>query len=218
MHPLEKFTRKTEVPTQPASTTTTFRGSVLSSETPVAPAPWIRSMAPVPAPTAEAAKPPAPPPPSPEQIAAPFKERIAQLEKELAAERSRLVEVVRRIDTDLQQFESNARELVVDMALVAARVFVGEAVPVEAVKNAVGKAMENLPLTPSMTLRVAAANADALKGHVPATLTIAVDPNLKPGDCRLEAEAGGVDGRLEVRAHELRQRLLATLLDGREAE
>jgi flagellar biosynthesis/type III secretory pathway protein FliH len=83
------------------------------------------------------------------------------------------------------------------------------------VKNAVGKAVENLSLTPGMVLRIAAANAEALKDHVPQELKIVVDPTLKPGDCRLDSDSGGVDARLEVRAHELRQRLLATLLDGR---
>ena len=82
-------------------------------------------------------------------------------------------------------------------------------------RSAVIEAIDNLPLTPGMTLHVAAANADALKDQVPAALKISVDPNLKPGDCRLESDSGGVDARLEVRAHELRQRLLATLLDGR---
>ena len=101
------------------------------------------------------------------------------------------------------------------MALVAARVFVGETGSVEAIKNVVAKAIESLPLTPGMTLHVAAANAEALKGQLPATLRISVDPGLKPGDCRLESDSGGVDARLEVRAHELRQRLLAALLDGR---
>jgi flagellar biosynthesis/type III secretory pathway protein FliH len=94
-------------------------------------------------------------------------------------------------------------------------VFVGETGSVEAIKNVVAKAIESLPLTPGMTLHVAAANAEALKGQLPATLRISVDPGLKPGDCRLESDSGGVDARLEVRAHELRQRLLAALLDGR---
>lgn len=217
MHPLEKFTRKSEPVAQPASPTpTTFRGTVLAPDTPVAPPPWVRVVAPPMPVVAEAPKaPPAPPPPSPEQVAAPFKAKLAELEAQLAAERGRMVAVVQKIDADLQQFESNARALIVDMSLVAARVFVGETVPAEAVKNAVGKAIENLPLTPGMTLHVAAANADALKDQVPTALKISVDPNLKPGDCRLESDSGGVDGRLEVRAHELRQRLLATLLDGR---
>lgn len=225
MHPLEKFTRRNEPVAQSASSIvskanaaapTTFRGTVLSPDTPVAPPPWVRVAAPPRPVVAEApAAPPAPPPPSPEQVAAPFKAKIAELEQQLAAERARMVAVVQKVDADLQQFESNARALIVDMALVAARVFVGETVPAEAVKNAVGKAIENLPLTPGMTLHVAAANADALKDQVPTALRISVDPNLKPGDCRLEADSGGVDARLEVRAHELRQRLLATLLDGR---
>jgi hypothetical protein len=222
MHPLEKFTRKANAaPPAPAPTSSaaTFRGTVLSPDAPVAPPPWVRLLEPPP-PDAfeEPLAPLPPPPPSPEQIAAPFKARIAELERQLATERSRMVNVVQKVDADLQQFESNARALIVDMALVAARVFVGETVPTEAVKNAVGKAVENLPLTPGMTLYVASANADAIKEHVPASLKIMVDPNLKPGDCRLDSDNGGIDGRLEVRAHELRQRLLATLLDGREAE
>jgi len=219
MHPLERFTRKAEPELRPASTATTFRGTVLAAGTPVALPPWARQQLPAPEEPASSPSPPAapaaPPPPSPEQVAAPLKAKIAELEGQLAAERKRLVEVTKKIDADLVQFESNARALIVDMALVAARVFVGESAPVEAVKNAVGKALESLPLTPGMTLRVAAANAEALKDHVPATLKIAVDPNLKPGDCRLESDSGGVDARLEVRAHELRQRLLAALLDGR---
>ena len=221
MHPLEKFTRKTAVLPTPAATTTTttFRGSVLSPGAPVSLPPWVRMLEPPPDALEEqvvaAAAPPAPPPPSPEQIAAPFKARIAELEAQLAAERARMAAAAQKVDLDLQRFESNARALIVDMALVAARVFVGETVSVEAVTNAVGKAIENLPLTPGMTLRVAAANAEALKSKVPDTLKIVVDPTLKPGDCRLDSESGGVDARLEVRAHELRQRLLATLLDGR---
>jgi hypothetical protein len=221
MHPLERFTRKSEPELRSASTTpTAFRGTVLAAGTPVTLPPWVRNTLPPPEEVSEfapaaSAPPPLPPPPSPEQIAAPFKAKIAALEQQLAAERTRIVEVAQKVDADLVQFESTARALIVDMALVAARVFVGEAAPVEAVRNAVGKALESLPLTPGMTLHVAGANAEALKEHVPATLKIAVDPNLKPGDCRLESDSGGVDGRLEVRAHELRQRLLAALLDGR---
>jgi hypothetical protein len=219
MHPLEKFTRKSPLAPPPTTTTTTaFRGVVLAPGTPVAPPPWVRMLEPPPVEFEEPPEPPPPPPPSPEQIVAPFKAKIAELERQIAAERARMVEVAHKVDADLQQFESNARALIVDMALVAARVFVGETVPAEAVKNAVGKAIENLPLTPGMTLHVAAAHAEALKNQVPATLKIAVDPSLKPGDCRLESDSGGVDARLETRAHELRQRLLATLLDGREAE
>ena len=218
MHPLEKFTRKMEHRSTTASMppSVPFRGMVLSADMPVSAAPWVRvpqSVAPT---EPELAKsPPPPPPPSPEQVAAPFKEQIALLEAQLIAERARFIEVSQKIDLDLQHFESNARALIIDMALVAARVFVGETGSVEAIKNVVAKAIESLPLTPGMTLHVAAANAEALKGQLPATLRISVDPSLKPGDCRLESDSGGVDARLEVRAHELRQRLLAALLDGR---
>jgi hypothetical protein len=218
MHPLERFTRKSESDLRPASSTpTAFRGTVLAADAPVSLPPWVRSVAPPPEEAAldEPEAPPPPPAPSPEQIAAPFKAKIAALEQQLTAERARMVEVAQRIDADLTQFESTARALIVDMALVAARVFVGETLPVDAIKNAVGKAIEGLPLTPGMTLHVAAANAEALKDQVPATLRISVDPRLVPGDCRLESDSGGVDARLEVRAHELRQRLLAALLDGR---
>jgi hypothetical protein len=220
VHPLEKFTRKAEHQHQPEPTsTTTFRGTILSAGTPVAPPPWVRAL-PEPAAAAvieapKTATPAAPPPPSPDEVAAPFKAKIAELERQLAAERARMVETTKKVEADLQQFESNARALIVDMALVAARVFVGEVVSADAVKNAVGKAVENLSLTPGMVLRIAAANAEALKDHVPQELKIVVDPTLKPGDCRLDSDSGGVDARLEVRAHELRQRLLATLLDGR---
>jgi hypothetical protein len=217
MHPLEKFTRKMEHRSATASMSPSvpFRGMVLSADMPVSAAPWVRvpqSVAPT---EPELAKSPPPPPPSPEEVAAPFKEQIALLEAQLTAERARFIEVSQKIDLDLQHFESNARALIIDMALVAARVFVGETGSVEAIKNVVAKAIESLPLTPGMTLHVAAANAEALKGQLPATLRISVDPSLKPGDCRLESDSGGVDARLEVRAHELRQRLLAALLDGR---
>jgi hypothetical protein len=216
MHFLEKFTKKTDFEVKPTAQTT-YRGAVLSADTPVSPPPWVRSTTtPVEAPKAAAApSPPPPPAPTPEELVAPYKLKISELQAELATERQRMVGVAQRIDQDLVRFESNARALIIDMALVAAQVFVGSETPVQAIKNAVAKAIETLPLTPSMVLHVAAANADAMKDHVPATLKVMVDPGLRPGDCRLSSENGGVDARLEVRAQELRQRLIAALLDGR---
>jgi hypothetical protein len=217
MHFLEKFTKKTDFELKTTSATT-YRGAILSADTPVSSPPWIRSStASVEQPKA-AVPPPSPPPPptpTPEELIAPYKQKISELQAELAVERQRMVGVAQRIDQDLVRFESNTRALIIDMALVAAQVFVGSEIPVEAIKNAVAKASETLPITPSMVLFVAAANADAMKDHVPATLKIVVDPALKPGDCRLSSENGGVDARLEVRAQELRQRLIAALLDGR---
>lgn len=219
MHFLEKFTKKTDFEVK-ATSQTTYRGAVLSADTPVSSPPWVRSSTtPGEQPKAAAAtpppSPPMPPTPTPEELIAPYKQKISELQADLAVERQRMIGVAQRIDQDLVRFESNARALIIDMSLVAAQVFVGSETPVEAVKNAVSKAIETLPLTPSMVLSVAAANADALKDHVPATLKIVVDPALKPGDCRLSSENGGVDARLEVRAQELRQRLIAALLDGR---
>lgn len=218
MHPLEKFTRKTEFAIK-QTTQTTYRGAILEPGAPVSMPPWVAA---APAKTVAAgpatpSPPPPPPPPAPssEEIVAPYKRKISELEGQLAQERQRISSAVERIEQDLTRFESNARTLIVDMALIAAQVFVGSEASVEAIKNVVGKAIEALPLTPTTVLYVAPQNADALKEQSPSSLKIAVDPTLKPGDCRLSSESGGVDGRLETRAQELRQRLLTALLDGR---
>jgi len=218
MHPLEQFTRKTEFATK-QTTQTAYRGAILEPGAPVSMPPWATSAPAKPVTVAPATPspppPPPPPPPSPEEIVAPYKRKISELEGQLAQERQQMSSVVERIEQDLTRFESNARALIVDMALIAAQVFVGSEASVEAIKNVVGKAIEALPLTPTTVLYVAPQNADALKEQPPSTLKIAVDPTLKPGDCRLSSENGGVDGRLETRAQELRQRLLTALLDGR---
>ena len=218
MHPLEQFTRKTEFAIK-ETTQTVYRGVILEPGAPVSMPPWAASapakpVAADPA-TPSPPSPPPPPAPSPDEIVAPYKRKISELEGQLAQERQRMSSAVERIEEDLTRFESNARALIVDMALIAAQVFVGSEASVEAIKNVVGKAIEALPLTPTTVLYVAPQNADALKEQPPSFLKIAVDPTLKPGDCRLSSENGGVDGRLETRAQELRQRLLTALLDGR---
>jgi flagellar biosynthesis/type III secretory pathway protein FliH len=218
MHPLEQFTRKTEFAIKP-TTQTTYRGAILEPGAPVSIPPWAaaapaKTVAADPA-TPSPTAPPPPPAPSPDEIAAPYKRKISELEGQLTQERQRMSSAVERIEQDLTHFESNARELIVDMALIAAQVFVGSEASVEAIRNVVSKAIESLPLTPTTVLYVAPQNADALKEQPPSSLKIAVDPTLKPGDCRLSSENGGVDGRLETRAQELRQRLLTALLDGR---
>lgn len=215
MHPLEQFTKKTHF-TITQTTQTTYRGAVLEPGTPVSRPPWaetapVRPVAVAP----EAPPPPSPPAPTPEEIIAPYRRKVSELEGQLARERQQMSSAVQRIEQDLTRFESNARALIVDMALIAAQVFVGSEAPVEAIKNVVTKAIEALPLTPTAVLYVAPQNADALKEQPPSAVKIAVDPTLKPGDCRLSSEHGGVDGRLETRAQELRQRLLTALLDGR---
>jgi flagellar biosynthesis/type III secretory pathway protein FliH len=218
MHPLEQFTRKTEFAIKP-TTPTTYRGAILDPGAPVSLPPWAAAAPakPVAAEPATPATPAPPPPPTPtaDEIAAPYKRKISELEKQLAQERQQMASAVQRIEQDLTRFESNARALIVDMSLTAAQVFVGSEAPVEAIRNVVGKVIEVMPLTPTTVLYVAPQNAEALKDQPPSTLKIAVDPALKPGDCRLSSEHGGIDGRLETRAQELRQRLLTALLDGR---
>lgn len=220
MHPLEQFTRKTEFAIKP-TTPSTYRGAILEPGAPVSMPPWAaaaptKSVAADPA-TASPSPPPPPPAPAPtaEEIAAPYKRKISELEKQLAQERQQMASAVQRIEQDLTRFESNARALIVDMSLTAAQVFVGSEASVEAIRNVVGKVIEVMPLTPTTVLYVSPQNAEALKDQPPSTLKIAVDPALKPGDCRLSSEHGGIDGRLETRAQELRQRLLTALLDGR---
>jgi hypothetical protein len=219
MHPLEQFTRKTEFAIKP-TTPTMYRGAILEPGAPVSLPPWAAAAPtrPVAADPATPSPPPAPPPPptpTADEIAAPYKRKISELEKQLAQERQQMASAVQRIEQDLTRFESNARALIVDMSLTAAQVFVGSEAPVEAIRNIVGKVIEVMPLTPTTVLYVAPQNAEALKDQPPSTLKIAVDPALKPGDCRLSSEHGGIDGRLETRAQELRQRLLTALLDGR---
>jgi len=218
MHPLEQFTQKTEFAIKP-TTTTTYRGAILEPGAPVSMPPWVAAAPTRPVVADPATPPPPTPPPAPaptaDEIAAPYKRKISELEKQLAQERQQMASAVQRIEQDLTRFESNARALIVDMSLIAAQVFVGSEASVQAIRNVLGKALEAMPLTPTTVLYVAPQNAEALKDQPPSTLKIAVDPALKPGDCRLSSEHGGVDGRLETRAQELRQRLLTALLDGR---
>ena len=127
MHQLEQFTRKTEFAIK-ETTQTVYRGAILEPGAPVSMPPWAASAPskPVAADPATPSPPPPPPAPSPDELVAPYKGKISELEGQLAQERQRMSSAVERIEQELTRFESNARALIVDMALIAAQVFVLE--------------------------------------------------------------------------------------------
>ena len=168
MHPLEQFTRKTEFAIK-ETTQTVYRGVILEPGAPVSMPPWAASapakpVAADPA-TPSPPSPPPPPAPSPDEIVAPYKRKISELEGQLAQERQRMSSAVERIEEDLTRFESNARALIVDMALIAAQVFVGSEASVEAIKNVVGKAIEDIELPPGTTIGAIVRDDEVLIAH-----------------------------------------------------
>jgi flagellar assembly protein FliH len=128
----------------------------------------------------------------------------AQTEKQTASALNAIAQHFAKIDGEVQAVAGQLSEATLELSLAMVRRLFPEFARqhgLEEVKELLGRCLDQLRTEPRFTVKVAADQAETLKGEVEALaqsrgfegrVVVAAEEGLKPGDCRIEWSQGGM--------------------------